>query len=239
MHATMHRQSSQYAPFFLMAAMSATIGAFYGRMALPSGLGGAAIGMVVGLVWALLIGIIAGQLMDRGTWRARLADTSVALAVIALGLMTGGGLMYGWMMAAAVNEPSATYEVLSVLMWPAVPFYITLNTIMETLIVGFMVFANWHADPRRKALILLSVVVYFVMRVWTYLMFAEARLDIARHALSPADVEWFKSTLAIDFRIVLNMISFICLVLAALAPSVAPRDNSAAPVVGRQAVAAQ
>jgi len=45
--------------------------------------------------------------------------------------------------------------------------------------------------------------------------------------------------LAIDFRIVLNMISFICLVLAALAPSVAPRDNSAAPVVGRQALAAQ
>ena len=56
------------------------------------------------------------------------------------------------------------------------------------------------------------------MRVWTYLVFAEARLDIAQHALSPADVEWFKATLAMDLRVVLNLISYICLVLAALLP---------------------
>jgi hypothetical protein len=225
----MHSRFSQPAPFFLVAAMSATMGAFYGRMALPSGFAGAAIGVVGGLVWALLIGTIAGRLMDRGTWSARLADTSVALAVIALGLMTGGGLMYGWMMAAAVNEPSTTYAVLSALMWPAVPFFITLNSAMASLIVAFLVLANWHATRRRRALILFSVVVYFAMRVWTYLVFAEARVDIARHALSPADVEWFKLTLSMDFRIALNLISFICLVLAALAPPVAPRGNSVAP----------
>ena len=132
--------------------------------------------------------------------------------------MTGAGLMYACMMVAALNEPSTTCATVSALMWPAVPFYITLNSIMELLIVGFLVFANWHTTPRRRALILLSVIVYFVMRVWTYLVFAEMRLDIARHTLSPADVEWFKSTLAMDFRIVLNLISFICLVLAALAP---------------------
>jgi hypothetical protein len=56
------------------------------------------------------------------------------------------------------------------------------------------------------------------MRVWTYLVFAEARLDIAQHALSRADVEWFKATLAMDWRVVLNLISYICLVLAALLP---------------------
>ena len=31
--------------------------------------------------------------------------------------------MYGWMMAAALNEPSTTGAALSSLMWPAVPFY--------------------------------------------------------------------------------------------------------------------
>jgi hypothetical protein len=85
--------------------------------------------------------------------------------------------------------------------------------------------------------ILLSVVVYFVMRVWTYAVFAEMRLDITRHALSPADVKWFRSTLAMDFRIVLNLISFVCLVLATLASPVATRGNSATAAVGRQAVA--
>ena len=49
-------------------------------------------------------------------------------------------------------------------------------------------------------LILVGVTVYFAMRVWTYHVFAEARLDIARHTLSQADVEWFKQTLATENR---------------------------------------
>jgi hypothetical protein len=49
-------------------------------------------------------------------------------------------------------------------------------------------------------------------------VFAEARLDIARHTLSPADVEWFRQTLATDFRTVLNVIAYVCLILAALVP---------------------
>jgi len=38
MHAIVRRQFD-YAPFFMVAAMSATIGAFYGRMALRPALG--------------------------------------------------------------------------------------------------------------------------------------------------------------------------------------------------------
>jgi hypothetical protein len=30
------------------------------------------------------------------------------------------------------------------------------------------------------------------MRIWTYLVFAETRLEISQHPLSQADVEWFK-----------------------------------------------
>ena len=67
-------------------------------------------------------------------------------------------------------------------------------------------------------LILVGVTIYFAMRVWTYHVFAEARLDIARHTLSQVDGEWFKQTLATDFRPVLNVITFICLILAALVP---------------------
>ena len=100
-------------------------------------------------------------------------------------------------------------------MWPAVPFFIALNSTMEILLVGLLVFCNWDSYPRRRTLIILGVATYFVMRVWTYLVFAEVRLDIAQHALSPADVEWFKATLAMDLRVVLNLISYICLVLAA------------------------
>jgi hypothetical protein len=148
-----------------------------------------------------------------------LALRGIAMAhIIVVGLMTGPSLMYGWMMTAALNEPSTTYAVLSALMWPAVPFYITLNSAMELALVSLLVFWNWEADWRRRVLILVGVTAYFAMRVWTYLVFAELRLDIARHTLSPADVEWFKQTLAADFRPVLNVITFICLIVAALVP---------------------
>src|SRR5262245_29977123 len=95
------------------------------------------------------------------------------------------GLMYGWMMAAALNEPSTTGAALSARMWPAVPFYIVLNSAMELLLVALLVFWNWDTDRRRRLLIVTSVAVYFVLRIWTYLVFAETRLDIASHALSP------------------------------------------------------
>jgi hypothetical protein len=109
-----------------------------------------------------------------------------------------------------------TYAVLSALMWPAVPFYITLNSPMELALVSLLVFWNWEVDRRRRVLILVGVTIYFAMRVWTYHVFAEARLDIARHTLSQVDVERFKQ--ATDFRPVLNVITFICLILAALVP---------------------
>jgi hypothetical protein len=206
-------------PYLIVAPMLATIGGFYGKIFAPGGIVGPIAGALAGLVWAMLIGVIANRLMRRRAWIALLANAPVALAIIAIGLMTGAGLMYGWMMAAALSEPSTTYAVLSALMWPAVPFFITLNSTMEILLVGLLVFCNWDSDPPRRTLIVLGVAAYFVMRIWTYLVFAEPRLDIAQHALSPADVEWFKATLAMDWRVVLNLISCICLLLAALLPA--------------------
>jgi hypothetical membrane protein len=56
------------------------------------------------------------------------------------------------------------------------------------------------------------------MRIWTYLVFAETRLDITQHTLSQADVDWFKRTLAADFRVVLNNVTYVCFLLAAFLP---------------------
>jgi hypothetical protein len=69
------------------------------------------------------------------------------------------------------------------------------------------------------------VAVYFVMRVWTYLVFAETRLDIASHTLSRSDIEWFRQTLSGDFRIVLNILVFALLLIAACIPPWRMREN--------------
>ena len=104
-------------------------------------------------------------------------------------------------------------------MQPAVPFYIALNSALELLLVSLVVFWNWNTGPRRRALVLAGVAAYFAMRVWTYLVFAETRLDVSQHTLSAADVAWFKRTLATDFRIVLNVIANVCFPLAAFVPA--------------------
>ena len=138
-------------------------------------------------------------------------------------------------MKAALGEPSTTYAVLSALMQPAVPFYIVLNTSMELLLVPLLVFWNWDTSRRRKALVLIGGIAYLAMRIWTYLVFAETRLDLSQHTLSAADVVWFQQTLATDFRIVLNVITLTCFLLAAFVPASPPallRETVDAPWTG-------
>jgi hypothetical protein len=216
---------SRLSPYLIVVPILMIISSFYGRMFLGSPGSGTVVGAVAGLLWALLTGCGAAWLMRH--WRSSMrANTPLFLAVLAIGLMTGAGLMYGWMMAAALNEPSTTGAALSALMWPAVPFYIVLNSAMELLLVTLLVFWNWDSDRRRRALILAGIAVYFVMRVWTYLVFAETRLDIASHTLSAADIEWFRQTLTSDFRIVLNVIVFILLLIAACIPPWRMREDA-------------
>jgi hypothetical protein len=123
----------------VVTPMLTIILAFYGRHFAGSGISGTLSGALVGVLWALLTGAIANWLMRR-LRSDTCANVALFLALIAIGLMTGGGLMYGWMMAAALDEPSTTYAVLSALMWPAVPFYITLNSTMELLLLPALVF---------------------------------------------------------------------------------------------------
>lgn len=89
---------------------------------------------------------------------------------------------------------------------------------MELFIVPFAVFLNWDNTPKRRTFILIGVVLYFVIRVWTYLVYAETRLKISEQALTAADVEWFRRTLATDYRVVLEVISQAFFVLAAFVP---------------------
>jgi hypothetical protein len=216
-----------FGPYLVAVPFLMIIFAFYGTF-LPFGPLGLLGMALVGLLWALTLGFAANGLAHRDAWRAHLANAPLLLGIVATGLMIGGGIMYGAMMKAALGEPSTTYAVLSALMQPAVPFYIVLNTAMELLLVPLLVFWNWDTSPRRKALVLIGVIAYLAMRIWTYLVFAETRLDISQHTLSAADVAWFEQTLATDFRIVLNLTTFTCFLLAAFvaaSPMATPRTT--------------
>src|SRR5262249_6913343 len=146
-------------PYLVVVPILVILLGFYGRIFLGPALLGTVAGILAGLLWGLLTGYGAAWLMRH--WHSSVrANAPLFLTIIAIGLMTGAGLMYTWMMAAALNEPTTTGPTLSALMWPAVPFNIVLNSAMELLLVAVLVFWNWDTDRRRRALILAGVAVY-------------------------------------------------------------------------------
>lgn len=211
-------------PYIIAIPFAMILFGFYGTL-LPFGLLGILGFAVFGLLWALFLGFLAGRLMRREVWHQRLANASLFVSIIAIGLMIGGGAMYIFMMSEVLDEPSTTYAVLSALMQPSVPFYIIINTTLELFIMLFVVFFNWNVDRKRRIFSLIGVGLYLMMRIWTYLVYAETRLDISTHTLSAADVEWFKRTLATDYRAILELISQSFFILAAMIPARSTRDN--------------
>jgi len=212
------RSQSPFSPYIIAMPFAMILFGFYGTF-LPFGLLGILGVAVVGLLWARFLGFIAHRLMRREAWREWLANASLFVSIIAIGLMVGGGSMYIFMMSEVLDEPSTTYAVLSALMQPSVPFYIIINTTLELFIMLFVVFSNWDADPKRRVFSLIGVGLYLVMRIWTYLVYAETRLEISTHTLSVADVEWFKQTLATDYRALLELVSQGFFILAAMIPA--------------------
>jgi hypothetical protein len=211
----------RFGPYLVAVPVQMVIFGLYGRL-IPFGVAGVVGLALFGLLWALLLGYAATWAVRR--WGEWFANGSLLLAIMITGIMFGGALMYIPMMALALDEPSTTYAVLSALMQPAVPFYIILNSTLEMALVVLLLFANWGAAPRRRWFVIAGVLLYFIMRIWTYFVYAELRLDISQRLLSDTDVEWFRQTLVVDYRPILVVLAHICFVLAAFVPVTSQKE---------------
>jgi hypothetical protein len=143
-------------PFVLVVPVASAIFAL-GIAALRLGKPAVAGGAVVGAAWSAVIGVAVARLQGRARWRAHVSNLPVFTAVMATGLLLGGGLMYGLLMTAALDAPVA---ILSAMMQPTIPYFIVLNTLMEWLIVPAAVFANWHSLRRRPPIVLAAAFYY-------------------------------------------------------------------------------
>src|SRR5215217_5319492 len=156
----------QRGPFLVVVPATTTIGAL-GATALGSATA-ALLGAVAGLGWGLFLGFIATRLTRRESWSPALANASVFLAALGSGLLAGGALLVLLLLSAGLSAPSTTFTMIHPPFGGSFNlFIITLNSLMEWLLLPAALFLNWHI-PKRRTLIVIAAVVYYAMRVWSY-----------------------------------------------------------------------
>ena len=186
-------------PFLVVVPATTAIGAL-GATALGS-VTAALLGAVAGLGWGLLLGFIAMRLTRRESRRPALANVSVFPAALGSGLLAGGALLVLMLLSAGLGAPSTSFTIIHPPFGGSFNlFIITLNSLMEWLLIPAALFLNWHI-PKRRTLIVIAAVVYYAMRVWTYIYFVP---NIFEFGAIPPDGP-FSAEVVERFRIWVNL----------------------------------
>ena len=172
-----------------------------------------------------MLGFIALRLARSESRRAALANASVFLITLAMGVMAGGGLPYQLLLSAGLSTPSTTFTMIH----PPFSdtsnvFIITMNSLMEWLLIPAALFCNWHI-PKRRTLIVIAAAAFYAMRLWSYLYFVP---NIFEFGALPPDGP-FSAEVVEQFRISVNLswlrfaiqdaLTFLLFLLAAFVPA--------------------
>jgi hypothetical protein len=225
-------------PFLVVVPATTVIGAL-GATALGS-VTAALLGAVSGLGWGLLLGFIATRFARRESSRPGLANVSVFLATLCSGMLAGGALLEMLLLSAGLGTSSTTFTMIHPPFGGSFNlFIITLNSLMEWLLIPVALFLNWHV-PKRRRLIVIAAVVYYAMRVWTYIYFVPNIFEFG--ALPPEGpfsaelVERFRIWVNLSwFRLAIDVLTNLLFLLAAFVPASA--SGNLRKLAGEKAVA--
>ena len=189
------------------------------------GFGAALIAGVIALGWALFLGFIARRLARSESRRAALANGSVFLATLGAGLMAGGALHQQMLLSAGLSTPSTTFTIVHPPFGGSFSlFIITMNSLMEWLLMPVALFCNWHI-PKRRTLIVIAAVAFYAMRIWSYVYFVP---NIFEFGALPPDgpfsaevVERFRMWVNLNWlRIAIqDVLTYLLFLLAAFVPA--------------------
>jgi hypothetical protein len=188
-------------------------------------LGAALIAGGVGIGWGLFLGFIAMRLSRKESRRPALANASVFLATLASGLMAGGALLQQMLLSAGLGTPSTTFTMIHPPFGGSFSlFIITMNSLMEWLLIPVALFLNWHI-PKRRTLIVIAAAMFYAMRVWSYIYFVP---NIFEFGALPPDGP-FSAEIVERFRMWVNLswlrfaiqdlLTYLLFLLAAFVPA--------------------
>jgi MFS family permease len=176
--------------------------------------------LLAAAAWGIGIGLIAIRIGNKVTLSAWLEDALVVVGAVAMAFFAFGGLVGILLLSSALKSSSLSGETLVLMFLPSIPLAIMANAPVELFVFPVLLILGWREGTRR-ILIVAAAALYFVHRVWTYLVFASDRLDFAETeksttSLTTADRQQSYTDLHLDDpRWVLNLAIFAVLLLAA------------------------
>jgi hypothetical protein len=192
------------------------------------------IALLIGAGWAGLIGLAARWASRRPTLSAWTEDGLVALGCATMALFAFGGAIGLMMLGAALDSSSITGETMVTMFLPSIPIAIAANVPTELVIIPGLLILGWRPGTRR-ILFVTAAALYFVHRIWTYLVFAPDRLDFAAAerstaALTATEKDEFSEALHVDDpRWILNLVIFAVFLLSAFFSRVRDVDGPSVP----------
>lgn len=189
-------------------------------------------GILYGRLWlGISIGLIAGLAAGAASvyWARRNDVAGVANAVL-----FGGGVVAAALFGAALigqmyashlfaASPPASFDIIQSPKGDGLfLFFILFNPLMELLFIPATLILNWH-NRTRRAIIAVGAVVYYAMRVWTYVYFVPIITDFASMPtsgpFSPELAEQAREWVSLSwYRMAADGIVFGCFFLAAFIP---------------------
>jgi hypothetical protein len=193
-----------------------------------STLGGFSAALIAGalaLGWSLLLGFITMRVARSESRRAASANVAMFLTTLALGVTAGGALLQQMLLSAGLSTPSTTFTIIHPPFGGSFSlFIITLNSLMEWLLMPVALFCNWHI-PKRRTLIVIAAVAFYAMRLWSYIYFVP---NIFEFGALPPDGP-FSAEVVERFRMWVNLswlrfaiqdaLTYLLLLLAAFVPA--------------------
>ena len=238
MSTTNKERYGQLGPFLVVVpALSVVSGLGFSTL---GGFSAALVAGVIALGWALFLGFIAMRLARRESRRAALANASVFLATLGAGLMAGGALLQQMLVSAGLGAPSTTFTMIHPPFGGSFSlFIITLNSVMEWLLIPVALFLNWHI-PKRTTLIVIAAAVFYAMRVWTYVYFVPNIFEFGvlppEGPFSAEVVERFRIWVTLSWLrfAIQDVLTYLLFLLAAFVPASA--SGTFRKVAGEKAV---
>lgn len=211
----MEQRINRVAPFALVAVFTVVVQGLSLTEFLPL-----PVALLIGAGWAAVIGLAARWVSRRPKLSAWTEDGLVALGCVTMALFAFGGAIGLMMMGTALDSSSVTGETMVTMFLPSIPIAIAANAPTELVIIPGLLILGWRPGARRL-LFLAAAALYFVHRIWTYLVFVPDRLDFAAAersttVLTAAEKEQFAEALHVnDPRWVLNLFIFAVFLLSA------------------------